>query len=422
MERTKARDSPMVPSLRHPRHRRRAAAWGIVLLALLLVVAAAGVAAYFFINNKNKVPTFDVARGDVVEAFYATGIVRPDRAYTIKSKAQGALIQMPVREGQLVKKGDVLAQVDDKQLKFNVAKQEAEVKMAAAQAAEDSPQRLEVVARAAEARQQLDIATSMLQRTQSMVDKSIATTQELDESRKTQVQWSNTLTALESQLGTWRINSQKNLEVAQADLRRAQADLEDAVVRAPIDGLVLERYVELQEVVGINQQLFLLADPADKFMKAAVDEEYMTKVAQGQKVTMKLYALENELHGQVVRWLPSANVANKTYEVTIKFDEPTDKLLVGMTAELNFLVGQPHQGLVVPSTAVMDGKAWRVLAPGKYEPVEVTLGVRTLDRYEVLSGLKEGDEIVMDAKQVAPIKLPEAVKPIVPTRKGDKDE
>jgi len=99
-----------------------------------------------------------------------------------------------------------------------------------------------------------------------------------------------------------------------------------------------------------------------------------------------------------------------------------DHLLVGMTAELNFLVGQTHQGLVVPSTAIMENTAWRVVSPGKYQPVPVTLGVRTLEKYEITSGLSAGDQIVADAKQVAPIKLPEPIKPIVPTRKGDKPE
>ena len=80
-------------------------------------------------------------------------------------------------------------------------------------------------------------------------------------------------------------------------------------------------YAELGEVVGINQQLFLLADAIDKVMKAAVDEEYMTQVTVGQQVVMKLYAMERELRGKVNGWLPTANAANKTYEVTIAFDQ-----------------------------------------------------------------------------------------------------
>ena len=72
-------------------------------------------------------------------------------------------------------------------------------------------------------------------------------------------------------------------------------------------------------------------------------------------------------------------------------------------AELNFLVGETHQGLVVPSTAIMENQAWKQTTPRQvHSAVPVTLGVRTLEKYEITSGLLEGDQIVADHQTKSP--------------------
>lgn len=221
--------------------------------------------------------------------------------------------------------------------------------------------------------------------------------------------------------------------MATANLQKAQANLADATVVSPIDGIILERYVENQEVVGINEQLVLIAAPDDLLMKAAVDEEDVTRAKVGQTVDMQLYAFQNRngvggtgggeptiLTGKVMEILPSANPANKTYEVKVKFDQKPPGLRVGMTGELNFIESETAENaaLVIPTSAILDGKVYRREA-GHYVAVEVKTGTRTLDEVQIVSGVAEGDEIVKDAKQVAPVKLPPPKEPVVPTRTGD---
>jgi multidrug efflux pump subunit AcrA (membrane-fusion protein) len=405
--------------------------WGPLTVALLLVLAA-GAGVYFYLQRRNNVATVAVTRGTVVRAFYATGVVRPDFEYLIKSKAQGALVGFDKREGSHVSKGERIARVDDKALKFEVERLTAEVAEARKQAAEDSPQRTEVVARLNEAKQQEALARENLERTQQSFDRRAANFTDLDAARRTQVQWVNTIAALESQLGTWRIASQRALEVAEANLRKAQANLAEADVISPIDGILLERYVENQEVVGINQKLVLIAAPDDMLMKAAVDEEDVTRTRIGQKVEMQLYAFQNRddggkpriFQGKVTEILPSANLTNKTYEVKVAFTERPALLRVGMTGELNFIEEESglREALILPTSAVLDKKVYRERTGGigkSFEAVPVEIGVRTLDKVEIRSGLSEGDRVVLDAKQVAPVKLPPQKQPVVPTRTGD---
>lgn len=440
--------SPSPPARRSVRTGRQTG-WLSALLILLLGAAAGGVLYYFYFRT-TPVATVTVIRGNVVRAFYATGVVRPDFEYLIKSKTQGALTELNVREGQLVKTGQVLARVDDKQLRFAVEKAQAEFNEAQAQVGDLAPQQLELQSKLKEARDQLAISTAELTRVLDTFNKGVGTVTDVDATRRGHVQWSQAVATLESQLGTWKIESQRRLDVAAANLRRAQADLADTEVRAPIAGIVLERYIEAGQVVGLNERLFLVADPADKLMKAKVDEEDIARTSIGQQVFMQLYAFNSQdpdnptkpFEGRVREILPTADPVNKTFEVKVAFLDPPPQLRVGMTAEINFIEGDAatppsaastattrptrRTALVVPATAVMDGKIYRVQA-GKYVPIEVKVGVKSLEKYEVTGSgggeggdLKEGDTIVADAKQVAPIKLPAATKASVPTRIGDK--
>jgi len=401
----------------------------LAVIVLLLVLAAVGTLVFFVFFKTKTVATITVQRGTVVRAFYATGVVRPDVEYNLKSRAQGTLLDMAKREGARVTKGELLARVDDRQLKYEVERLQAELKEAQAQAGDNAPQRLELLARINEAREQQVIADRTLSRILSNFEKGVASQTDVDNSRRSAVQWSNAKVALESQLGTWVIESKKRVDVAEANLRKAQANLADSEVRSPVDGIILERFVENNEVVGINQRLLLVAAPEDKLMKASVDEEDITRTTVGQKVLMQLYAFQDRddvkspvvFEGKVVEILPSANLTNKTYEVKVAFNERPERLKVGMTGELNFIESESERkaALIVPTSAVLNRKAYRPVGAGRFEPVDVVVGIRTLDKLEIKDGLKEGDTIALDAKQVAPVQLPKTPPPVVPTRTGD---
>ena len=375
--------------------RRRGVGWGAILTVLVLGAIAAG-GVWYWATHQPKVATVRVERGVVVKAFYATGTVRPDVEYVLKSKVQGAVVELAVREGREVEQGQLLARIDDRQLKNTVEMRAAELKEAEAQAADNAPQRMEIEARLKEAKGQWEICEREVQRVEKQFDTHISSIADLDAARRLHVQWANSIAALESQLGTWRIQSRKNVEVAQANLRKAQEDQADAQVRSPVKGIVLERYVEQGEVVGINQQLLLVAQKQDKLMKAAVDEEFVARAYVGQKVEMQLYAFsegadDRPMVGHVLEILPTANPSNKTYEVKVKFDDPPAALRVGMTAELNFIeddgsaASETAKGggaLVVPTTAIMDGKVYKDV-DGRFVATDVVAGTKTLEKTEI---------------------------------------
>jgi RND family efflux transporter MFP subunit len=386
----------------------------------LIILAAAGIGGYLMFGRQ-PAATVQVERGTVVKAFYATGVVRPDTAYTLKARVAGTLSDFYVRENDHVTPGQLVAQVSSPQLQYEVDKAQAALREAQAQAADDAPRRTELQARLQEAQQQMTISAAEVKRLQGLFDTGNTLVSQLDQAQRVQVQWTNTAAALESQLGSWKIDAARQLAVAEADLKKAQANLADTRIASPVDGIVLQRYVEPHEVVALNEPIVMVARADDRLMQAAVDEEFITRTHIGQVVEMQLYAFSGTpLRGHVTEILPTADPVNKTYEVKVAFDDPPPGLRVGMTAELNFIEGSPRRDvLVVPSSAVLDGQVYRPSATG-YEAVPVVVGVKTLEKYEIVSGLKAGDVIVADAKAAAEVKLPPPEQVVVPTRNGDR--
>src|SRR5690242_8904234 len=94
---------------------------------VLLIVIASAIVAGIFLTRSRNIPTYQVKRGRVVRAFYATGTVRPEKEYIIKSKAQGAISKFTLREGDYISEGQEIAFVDDRQLKFEVDRMTAEL-------------------------------------------------------------------------------------------------------------------------------------------------------------------------------------------------------------------------------------------------------------------------------------------------------
>ncbi len=383
---------------------RRGAAWLPLIVLVVLVLVGAGVAYYFLRPRPAKLVR--VRTGTVVQAFYATGTVAPNHSYTVQAKTQGNLIKMFVRRGDRVYKNQLLGVVEDWQLKFAVASAQAALTEAQARAKKTAPLRQQLLAELREAQQQYAIAHSELAQSQRMFQHDAASVLDVDAARQINVRYANAIAALKAQLSDWKISSQKKLAVAQAALHTAQANLADAMVRCPINGIVLKRYVETQDVVHPTEDLFVVANPQRLIMQAAVDEQDIAHARMGQRVDMQLYAYGAKIfHGHVMEIMPTANIVNKTFEVKVQFNHPPATLRPGMTAQLNFIRHVYRHTLLVPATA-LDGNALFVPQGDGYHRVPVRVGVKTLRRAQILAGVKAGQKIVGDARQVARFKRP----------------
>jgi Cu(I)/Ag(I) efflux system membrane fusion protein len=207
----------------------------------------------------------------------------------------------------------------------------------------------------------------------------------------------------------WRLveSSRRRLElwgVSQEDIKDLVATRkarESLTLRAPIDGRVLERNVLQGSQVDPAMELYRIADLSTVWLQARVYEYELPHIEIGQPAHVTLLSEPDKMiHGKISFIEPVLQEMTRTVKVRVPIDNPKDIYKPGMYADLK-IDHDMGTGLLVPQSALLrTGErdiAFRVLGEGRFGPVEVKLGSRFGERYEVLSGLSEGDEVVTSA-------------------------
>jgi len=374
------------------------------LLITVAVIAAVGIGAFVLYRKFAgvAVSVTTAEQGPVVQAFYSTGTVQPEREYPIKSNTAGILTEVKVDKGVRVKKGDVLAVVSDPALQFAVDKAKAELNEKVQRADEKtSPVLMEYASKITTAQELLVIAERETKRVQDTIAMNASSQSDLDVAldRLKRV-WMES-ESLKSQKDAKKLELQREVDVAKAALSTAQWNLDQQTLHAPIDAVVLDRPTAVGTRVAINEQMMRVADvtPEKLVMRAAVDEEDVTKVRVGQTVRMSLYAFEGEiLSGKVSQIYDQADAERRTFEVEVTLDEPKQSLQPGMTGELVFVLSQKEIATVLPSQALQKSqdKEWiYIVKGGSLKRVEPKVGLRSIERIEILDGVSQGDWVIL---------------------------
>jgi HlyD family secretion protein len=333
----------------------------------------------------------------VVEAFYAPGTLLPDRQYPIKSSVDGVITDVNVDKGVKVKQGEVLAVVraDDYIMKLRQAKAELTLRQQLADE-KTSPILSEFDAKLKAANEQLEVAQRENGRIQKMLKVNAASPADLDRSIQNLQTYISATESLKQQRSTRVLELQRDLDVARQAFDIAQWDFDRQTIKSPIDGQVLDRPVAVGTRVKTNDHLMQIADvrPAKLVMRAAVDEEDKIRVKPGQEVVMTLYSYpDRPFTGKVSTIYPMADQQRRTFEVDVIIDKPDEYFSAGMTGELAFIVAKKDSALVIPSQALHKDKVW-VVSNGELSEALVEVGLRSVQRVEILSGLIE-DQIVV---------------------------
>lgn len=326
------------------------------LLVFIIACLAGGKLGYDYYQAKNKPAASGrlvaVERADITAAVSATGTIAPVNSVNVSSKITGLIQEVRVNENDMVKAGQILMVLDDTHLKALVNQAKARLANAAA-----NYQRMErLAAIGAVSSQQLDAA-------------------------------------------------RMDYNVAQASYDDAVSQLEDTIIKAPVDGTVIGKPIPAGQTVspGISTPMVLLtvADMSKMQIEAQIDETDIGKVEVKQKVTFTVDAYPGKTFtGLVSNISQKANIQQNVvyYPVIIDVDSPQGLLRPTMTARISVLAGERKNVLTVPLAAVKEAKGQRyvVVDQGdKQQNVIVTTGLSNEDRIEIVSGLRDGDKIVM---------------------------
>jgi RND family efflux transporter MFP subunit len=357
-----------------PRRGFLARSWFV--LVLLAALAIGGGAYYYY--DYATVASAEVAivqRGTALASVYGTVNVSPVEQVIVKTRNFGQLTDLKVYNGTVVKTGQIVAEMTDDTLQRQLSLAESNLAQSKIRQSLGPP--------SASALKNQEIEVDKLQK---LVAATNIAPVELEKAQ-------NELTSLREQVQNETINL--NTEVD--NLERARDDLLDQLkqmqLTAPMDGVVLNLYVNLGEFLPPQSQVCRIGSAENRIV-ANVNEEDVGYLKVGMKAHIRLYSFpDKDLIGTLSYILPQGE--NQVYPVYFSLDDPSETLRPGMTGEMNVIVGERENALTIPTRAIRRDNIVLVVVNGKVQETHVQVGFHTIEKSEILDGLNEGSAVIL---------------------------
>ncbi len=343
----------------------------LVVVISIVVLASSGENSRKFNKDQEMFKEFPVQKGTFKILVTANGSIIPIDRVEIKSKASGLVEELPIEQGDHIKKGDLIARLDQKDERAAVSQAQADYDIAIAELKKS-------------------------QREHQRKDK-LYTQQLISEEERDQIELNLAI-------------ARGKLVQATTALERARERLSESIVRAPIDGVILQKYVEKGQIIasGISNvsggtPIVDIAYMSSVYIQAGVDEIDIGKIRVGQtaRVIADAYP-QMRFGGKIVRIAPEAKIQDNVtlFDVIILVENHNRKLKSGMNTSIEITIVEKDDVLLVSNISLLPAESGQknkkmqivMLKNGNlFEPQEITTGLSNFKETEVLSGLEEGD-------------------------------
>lgn len=340
------------------------------------------------------VETVTVTRADLSPSVYGIGTVEARHAYSVGPIQAGRLLRVWVDQGEPVKAGQLLAEIDPVDLR-----QRAEAASSAAARARQAAQAAQ--AQVTEAASRARLAQANSERYQALYQQHFVA-KEMADSRRHEA------SAATAALAAARANASgalREIGRAEAELRGIDQMRQSLKLVSPIDGVVTAREAEPGATVVAGQAVLRLVDPARLLVRTRVDQARAQGVQVGQAAAIVMRSAPGAaLPGQVVRIDLQSDALTEERIVNVAFDPAPVQLYLGELAEVTIRLPGLRDALTVPRAALAQfgGQTgvWRVKAGrARFQPVQP--GMQTAEQVQIVSGLQAGDSVIAySAKQL----------------------
>ncbi len=358
---------------------------GVLIVAASLIYGCSGQDSDTYITQK-------LEKGKIIQKITASGIINPISTINIGTQVSGTISEILVDYNSLVKKGQLLAQIDPALFEATVAQRQAALDIAKAE--------VDV------SKNDIVYYKKNLERIKKLNSSRYSADKELESAQR---DYDNAIVQLKLQ--------EAQVKQAEASLKSAEIDLHYTKIVSPVDGIVVSKEVEVGQTVAASFQtptLFNVAEDLTKMqIEASIVEADISKVKEGQTAEFSVDGYPDEIFvGQVTQVrnqaITTSNVV--TYEVIIEIDNSAQKLKPGMTANVDIITAQKDDALLASNKALRfymedengqkqrytDKGIW-VLENNQPRRISIKTGISDDDRTEVISAnLREGMDIILE--------------------------
>ena len=382
----------------------------LIILPVFIILAGF----YFLFRVKPvDVTVFRVKKGEVESTVTATttGTVQARALSKISSQYTGRIKRILKRDGERVKKGETLLEIENNDANAQLRLAEANLRGTKTELSQLLLSRDMVVSQASstlnQTRAKLDNAAANLDRANSLYTKGMISKQEMDSAKSTfdvaQADYESArANELQGKMKDEEIKTARaRVEQMESNLQLAMVQLGRTYITAPYSGIITELFVEEGELLSIGTQVLEMADESTMEVDAVIDEVDVGKLRIGQDVKLTFDAFkEKQSLGKILEispYITTTKEQNRTVNIKVGITTGQDGILVGMSTDVEVITGRAKDVLYLPTNAIIekaDGQFVFVAEKGVAREKKIKTGLSNWDTSEVIEGLREGDEVI----------------------------
>ncbi|OPX86671.1 MAG: Macrolide export protein MacA [Pelotomaculum sp. PtaB.Bin104] len=373
--------------------------WLRIAMAALLVASIFGLAGCASNGEQGAVTVSKAAarNGKLTCGVVVSGKLEALKSANVVPNMSGRVDKIPVDVGSEVAEGDLLVSLDALNLAALVDVYAAQLDKARNSDLPAQKNQMELALTNAES--SYKTAEAEYQRSKQLLDAALLSQQQFEQSEKQYIQAKAAYQAAQNNLNIL-VNATipETIRQNEAQLKKAQADLDNSVIKAPISGIVTARNINPGEMASPAQPVVTLVDLDTVVVQANVDENQVNDLQAGQEIKVKVAAVQEELFtGTVTNIAMAANSSTKAYPVKVQIKNPGHTLKPGMFAEV-YLNSQEEEGVIIPGEALMKSEnksyVW-LINSGQALKREVAAGQSDGNNVVINLGLNEGEEVAV---------------------------
>lgn len=358
-------------------------------LIWLLLILALGSTLKMTLFAPSKVQIVSLQKRDLTSQAYGNGTVEAKVVVGVSSKITGRIVELLADQGDRVKRGQLLARLEDDDVRQQQQQSEAVLNRSAASLGVER-------ANLRKARANLALAEKNAERFKTLAEKNLVSKLEAEQYDTACKVAREEVARSQAAIEAVRMEQQSG----RAGVGFARSKVADTLIYAPQDGVIITRDLEKGATVSPGMSIFTLADPRTVWVKANVDESLLMGIEIGKKATITLRSSTGEqLPGHVARLGHQSDRVTEELEVDVAFNEPLKNFRLGEQADVYIVTGQKKNVSVLPAAAIVTkGRktgVW-VVAGGKLAFKEVTVGITDRSSItEIATGLDGSEQIAV---------------------------
>jgi RND family efflux transporter MFP subunit len=387
-----------------------------LLIIIVTVIALTGLIYHVSRGKPINLKTITLKKTglEVTVSSTTTSMIKSEQEAILSAQRSGRVTRMALKEGDEVRQGAVLLEIDREEANVRVMEAGANLQMARARLAQIEAgvnmERIQTDSQLQQAKATLDNAFREWERQKEIYNKGISTKSGLD---KAEEAYLVAKAQYERALGNLDVNKVKQQEIAaaratvrqmEAALRLARIQLSYSAIPAPFTGVISKKWVSQNEFVSIGSPLMTLVDPSRLYIYATIDEVDVKNLRPGQKVKILIDAFPNQAFSGILKRISpiviGAKQETRTFDIWVYFEGMMPAVKPGMSADIEVITDYLPDVLAVPTGALLEKEGKKMIytvGEGRVQLREVEIGLSNWNDTEIKKGLKEGEVIVENA-------------------------